>query len=51
MTPNKTTSGLLFSSEENYYNCQLCPMEDCPGRRAPHDPGLYERRYGSDEAT
>lgn len=46
MRPAKTTSGLLFSSEETYYNCQLCPMEDCSGRRAPYDPGLYDRKYG-----
>ena len=38
MNPTKTTSGLLFSTEGEYYNCQLCPMDDCPGRRAPYDP-------------
>lgn len=45
MKPIKTTSGLLFPAEEGFHNCQLCPMEDCPGRRSPYDPGLYDRRY------
>jgi hypothetical protein len=45
MSPTKTTSGLLFSTEDGFYNCQLCPMEDCPGRRAPYDAGLYDRKY------
>jgi hypothetical protein len=45
MTPTKTTSGLLFPTEDGYYNCQLCPMEACPGRKAPYDQGLYERKY------
>ena len=45
MIPKKTVSGLRFPVEESFENCQLCPRENCPGRRAPHDPGLYDRRY------
>jgi hypothetical protein len=45
MKPIKSTSGLLFPTEDEYYNCQLCPMENCPGRRAAYDPDLYGRRY------
>ena len=46
MVPNKSVSGLRFPTETSFENCQLCPREVCPGRRAPYDPKLYERRYG-----
>jgi hypothetical protein len=45
MTPLKTTSGLLFESGEKFYNCQLCPREDCPGRQSAYDANLYEEKY------
>ena len=45
MTPTKSTSGLLFPTEHEYYNCQLCPMENCPGRKAGYDPDLYDLKY------
>jgi hypothetical protein len=48
MNPSKTASGLLFPTEDGFYNCQLCPMESCPGRRTPYDPGLYDRKYRPD---
>jgi len=35
MLPTKTTSGIIFESETFYVNCQYCPLEDCPNRRAP----------------
>lgn len=38
MEPFKSTSGILFSSEAGFENCSLCPMENCPGRRAPFCP-------------
>jgi hypothetical protein len=47
MLPVKSVSGLRFPSETSYENCQLCPRDRCPGRRAPYDPELYDRRYGS----
>jgi hypothetical protein len=52
MTPMKSVSGLRFPTETQFENCQLCPREECPGRRAAYDPGLYERQYagGSGQA-
>jgi len=45
MKPLKSVSGLTYASGEIFHNCQLCPRLDCPGRRAPFDDGLYEKRY------
>jgi len=50
MKPTKSTSGLLFPAENGFYNCQLCPMDGCPGRRVPYDPGLRDRKYGTGPA-
>jgi hypothetical protein len=45
MVPVKSVSGIFFPSETHYENCQLCPRETCPGRRAPYDADLYARHY------
>ena len=45
MVPNKSVSGIRFPIEESFETCQLCPREGCPGRKAPYDSGLYDRRY------
>ena len=45
MVPVKTVSGIFFPAEEKFESCQLCPREKCPGRRAPYDPELYDRKY------
>ena len=45
MVPIKSVSGISFPTEVSFENCQLCPRERCPGRRAPYDPDLYESRY------
>jgi hypothetical protein len=45
MTPNKSVTGIRFPLEGRFESCQLCPMPDCPGRRAPHEPDLFARRY------
>jgi hypothetical protein len=45
MRPSMSTSGIWFPTEDHYENCMLCPMERCPGRRAPYDEDLYERKY------
>ena len=50
MTPNKSLSGLRFATErqdwrDDFASCQLCPRENCPGRRAPYDDTLYDRKY------
>ncbi|ACL21816.1 hypothetical protein Dhaf_3800 [Desulfitobacterium hafniense DCB-2] len=45
MSPIKTVSGFRFSKEGSYENCQLCPREKCPGRRAPYEQNLYAEKY------
>jgi hypothetical protein len=45
MLPTKSVSGIYFPTEQGYVNCQLCPRENCIGRRAPYEVGLYESRY------
>lgn len=46
MNPTKSVSRLMFESETGYQNCQLCPREDCPNRRAPYTPDLLHQKYG-----
>lgn len=45
MIPTKSVSGIRFPTEQSFESCQLCPRQDCPGRRCPYDEELYERRY------
>jgi len=45
MMPIKSVSGIWFPTEESFESCQLCPREKCPGRRAPYDADLYDRKY------
>jgi hypothetical protein len=45
MLPIKTVSGIRFPKEGTYENCQLCPRQKCPGRKALYDEGLYQRKY------
>ena len=45
MIPVKSVSGMRFPTEESFESCQLCPRRNCPGRRAPYDEGLYDRKY------
>lgn len=45
MAPAKSTSGISFATATTFESCQLCPREDCIGRRAPYQPGLMEQRY------
>lgn len=40
MIPRKSTSGIFFPTEVKFYNCQLCPRENCPGRKASYDENL-----------
>jgi len=47
MVPDISVSGILFPSETSYYNCQLCQRQDCPGRQAHFDPGLWESVQGN----
>lgn len=50
MIPTKSVSGIRFPTGETHFeSCQLCPREDCPGRRAPYEPALFEEKYGLDQ--
>ncbi len=41
MIPNKTTSGLLFPTEKDFRNCEVCHRADCPSRQAPFSQQLW----------
>ena len=45
MLPNKSVSGIRFPVETTFESCQLCNMQDCPGRRAPFEKDLYDNKY------
>lgn len=45
MLPMKSVSGIRFSSDIDFINCQLCPRERCENRRAGFDEHLYNKRY------
>jgi hypothetical protein len=47
MVPNKSVSGIFYSSEVGFESCQLCHRDKCPQRRAPFDPHLWEERFGA----
>jgi hypothetical protein len=38
MIPRQTVSGILFETDTDFVNCQLCPRENCTHRRVPFDP-------------
>lgn len=42
MVPNKSISGILFPTEVDFRNCQLCRRENCPSRSAPFEPEMWE---------
>jgi len=33
MSPDLSSSGVLFETEAKFYNCQLCSLDSCPHRR------------------
>ena len=41
MIPNKTVSGFLFPTEEDFQTCQVCHRDSCPNRRAPFDAAVW----------
>lgn len=45
MYPSKTESGMFFPTEVTFFNCQLCPNESCPSRKAAFDEEMA-RDYG-----
>lgn len=42
MLPAKSISGIKFSTESKFKNCQLCQRDNCPGRRASFDQKLMD---------
>jgi len=46
MTPTKSVSGIQFAAGQRFESCQLCPRDNCLGRRAPYQSELYQQRYG-----
>ncbi len=42
MKPIKSVSGIIFPTEKDFYSCNLCPRENCPGRRAGFDSKQYK---------
>ena len=45
MIPTKSLSGIFFPTEIPFYSCQLCPRENCQGRKAKYNENLA-REYG-----
>lgn len=45
MIPVKSISGVWFETESGFVNCQFCPRDNCPTRRAPYDPHGFDRDY------
>ena len=45
MIPRKSVSGIYFPTEVTFYSCQLCPRQNCEGRKAHYNKDLA-REYG-----
>lgn len=45
MHPAKSESGIFFPAEVTFFNCQLCPRENCESRKAAFDRKMV-REYG-----
>ncbi len=45
MLPNQSVSGIRYSSDTDFYNCELCPRGNCPHRRAPYNEELLKEKY------
>ncbi len=45
MYPSRTSAGIRFPSEVRFESCMLCPRENCPLRKAPYDPDLFQKKY------
>ena len=46
MSPDVSTSGILFPTEQEYKNCQLCHRKNCSNRTAPFNAKLWEKVNG-----
>ncbi len=40
--PLKSTSGIVYETEEDFESCALCPRARCESRRLPFDPEQHE---------
>ncbi|MBU2536142.1 MAG: vitamin B12 dependent-methionine synthase activation domain-containing protein [Chloroflexota bacterium] len=49
MVPIKSVSGIFFPTEVSFESCQICPREQCIGRRAAYDPEVV-KKYQPEEA-
>ena len=45
MLPQKSVSGMVYPTETNFENCQVCPRKKCPSRSAAYNPSLLEDKY------
>jgi hypothetical protein len=45
MLPNQSISGIRYSSDTDFTNCELCPREKCSHRRAPYNETLLLKKY------
>lgn len=42
MVPNKTTSGIVFPTDVDFRTCEVCHRAECPSRRAPFSPEVWD---------
>jgi hypothetical protein len=45
MIPKKSVSGIYFPTELTFHSCQLCPRQNCEGRKARYNEDLA-KEYG-----
>ena len=45
MMPDKSESGFYFQNDSGFASCQLCPVNNCPSRKAPFVENLYDQKY------
>ena len=45
MIPRKSISGIYFPTEVTFYSCQLCPRQNCEGRKARYNKDMA-KEYG-----
>ena len=45
MIPDKSESGFYFQNDSGFASCQLCPVSNCPSRKAPFAENLYGQKY------
>jgi hypothetical protein len=43
MVPIKSVSGIFFPTEIRFESCQICPREQCIGRRAPYNAEVVKK--------